>query len=83
MLPTQRKKYQIHAPLLTPCVTKMVQNDWVEGLYKPLDMKKVHRSPHNIPSNFREWIPTFLGEDSVSNRHHLETLSEAFDSCSS
>jgi hypothetical protein len=56
----------------------MVQKSWVEGLCKPLDMTKIHGSPHKIPSGFREWIPTFSGEDSASARHHLDTFSDVF-----
>jgi hypothetical protein len=61
-------------------VTNVFQNSWVEGLYETLDMTNIQGYPHKILSSFREWLPTFSGEDFALARPHLHNFMDAFSS---
>jgi hypothetical protein len=57
-----------------PCSPTTLQKQWVKDTYKPLDMTKILGSPHNIPKGFKEWLPTFSGEDSTMTKNHSDSF---------
>jgi hypothetical protein len=36
-----------------------------------LEIKKIPGSPHKLPKDFKEWLPTFSGEDLIEPEDHL------------
>jgi len=42
-------------------------------------MTNIPGSPHQIPKGFKEWIPTFLGEDSNLDENHLKNFLRALE----
>jgi hypothetical protein len=42
-------------------------------------MTKILGSPHKIPKGFKEWLPTFSGEDSTMTENHLDSFLSSFE----
>jgi hypothetical protein len=55
-----------------------LQEPWEENVYKPLDITRILRSPHKIPKGFKEWLPTFFGDDPTLAQQHLDTFASVF-----
>jgi hypothetical protein len=37
-------------------------------------MTKIPGSPHKLPGDFKEWLPSFSGDDFVTIEDHLDTF---------
>jgi hypothetical protein len=42
-------------------------------------MRKIPGSPHKIPKGFKEWLPTFSGEEYTKTENHLDSFLSAFE----
>jgi hypothetical protein len=62
----------------SPSVTWSLQN---KEAHKPLDITKIPGSPHKLPKDFKEWLPTFSGEDLIEPEDHLYLFLRSVESC--
>jgi hypothetical protein len=61
-----------------PSVTWSLQN---KEAHNPLDINKIHGSPHNLPMDFKEWMFIFSGEDLIEPKDHLYLFLSSLESC--
>jgi hypothetical protein len=57
-----------------PCSPSTFWILWVKDAYKPLNMKKIFGSPQKLPKDFKEWLPSFLGDYFFTTKDHLYTF---------